>query len=45
MRQAYLKGLLKNLTELGRLTDELTNEILDEIEEIETIIKKLKKGL
>lgn len=45
MRQSYLKGILAKLIETERLTDDLTNEILDEIQEIENLIEKLKKGL
>jgi hypothetical protein len=45
MQQSELKMTLKYYEESGRLTDEILNDILDEIQEIEETIQKLKKGL
>lgn len=45
LRQSQLKMEIKTRDFLGSLTDEKLSEILDEIQEIETIIEKLKKGL
>lgn len=45
MRQGQLKLILRNLAQLGELTDELSSEILDEISKIEMDIETLKKVL
>lgn len=43
LRQSQLKMEIKTRDFLGSLTDEKLSELLDEIQEIETLIEKLKK--
>ena len=45
IEQSQLKLLMRNLSLMDRLTDEMQNEILDEIESINETIEKLRKGL
>lgn len=45
VRQGELKIQIKNYREASLLTDEILNKHLDEIEELEKTIQKLKKGL
>ncbi len=43
LRQSQLKMEIKTRDFLGSLSDEKLSELLDEIQEIETLIEKLKK--
>lgn len=43
LKQSQLKMEIKTRDFLGSLTDEKLSELLDEIQEIETLIEKLKK--
>mgnify|MGYP000547166650 FL=1 len=45
MQQSQAKMEIKKLTTLGLLTDELLNHYLDDIDRLEKMIEKLKKGL
>ncbi len=45
LRQSQLKMEIKMRQILDSLTDEKLNELIDKIQELETLIKKLKKGL
>lgn len=45
IEQSQLKLLIINLSLMDRLTDEMQNEILDEIESINETIEELRKGL
>lgn len=43
MRKAYYKQILRDMAE--KLSEEQIDELLDQINEIEQLIEKLKKGL
>ena len=45
LRQSQLKMEIKMRQILDSLTDEKLNELIDKIQELETLIEKLKKGL
>jgi hypothetical protein len=45
IEQGQLKVLLRNLVIIEQLTEDKQNDILDEIEDIERLIQKLKKGM